>query len=416
MFGSVALDVTIGLVFVFLLYSLMATIINEIIATFIGMRARFLRKGIERMLNDEYIEKFERGFGLWLNFKILLKKIWLRFSAILLIENYRFKNTLAHAFYSHPYMFYMGENKFHSKPGYLKNENFSRVLIAVLNGEGKNNPENILAAIKKGEVTIRDVIKKEDIIYKIDEATKSELKDRLVEVDMDIKKFKASLESWFDDTMDRASGWYKRKVQLLLFVIGLIIAVIFNVNTFKIVGVLSKDKDARNQLVTLASNVSKQQDFENKITLAKDTTAKAADAPDSLLVQRLQLLKKAYNDLNKDSKDATQILAMGWGFDTVPVYALATDASWKKASKNFYFKAMYVLANTFHPLSNLFGFIVTALALSLGAAFWFDLLKKLVEIRGSGKVPDEDNTKKVDMKLTKGEDEGTTELKGEVTK
>ena len=53
MFGSVVLDVTIGLVFIYLLYSLLATILNEIITTNIGMRARFLRKGIERMLNDE---------------------------------------------------------------------------------------------------------------------------------------------------------------------------------------------------------------------------------------------------------------------------------------------------------------------------------------------------------------------------
>lgn len=40
------------------------------------------------------------------------------------------------------------------------------------------------------------------------------------------------------------------------------------------------------------------------------------------------------------------------------------------------------------PLS-LLGIFVTALALSLGAQFWFDLLKKLVALRGSGAKPDE---------------------------
>jgi hypothetical protein len=33
------------------------------------------------------------------------------------------------------------------------------------------------------------------------------------------------------------------------------------------------------------------------------------------------------------------------------------------------------------------GWIVTALAVSLGAPFWFDLLKKLVNIRSSGNQP-----------------------------
>ena len=37
----------------------------------------------------------------------------------------------------------------------------------------------------------------------------------------------------------------------------------------------------------------------------------------------------------------------------------------------------------------LLGFIITALAVSLGSNFWFDLLKKLVSIRGSGTNPDE---------------------------
>lgn len=51
MFNSPILDVTIGLVFIFLLYSLLATSINEAIATLFGLRARMLRNAIvERML------------------------------------------------------------------------------------------------------------------------------------------------------------------------------------------------------------------------------------------------------------------------------------------------------------------------------------------------------------------------------
>ena len=53
MFNNVALDVVIGLVFVFLLYSLFATVVAEIIATKLGLRARNLKEAVDRMLNDE---------------------------------------------------------------------------------------------------------------------------------------------------------------------------------------------------------------------------------------------------------------------------------------------------------------------------------------------------------------------------
>ena len=43
---------------------------------------------------------------------------------------------------------------------------------------------------------------------------------------------------------------------------------------------------------------------------------------------------------------------------------------------------------TFYELfSKLLGYILTALAISLGAPFWFDLLKKLVNIRSAGNKP-----------------------------
>ena len=52
MFNNVALDVFIGLVFIFLLYSLLATIVQEMIATRLGFRAKVLEKAILRMLED----------------------------------------------------------------------------------------------------------------------------------------------------------------------------------------------------------------------------------------------------------------------------------------------------------------------------------------------------------------------------
>ena len=60
MFDNVAFEVVIGLVFIYLLYSLLVTILGEIISTFLGIRARLLRAAIERMLNDGYYFKREK--------------------------------------------------------------------------------------------------------------------------------------------------------------------------------------------------------------------------------------------------------------------------------------------------------------------------------------------------------------------
>ena len=40
-----------------------------------------------------------------------------------------------------------------------------------------------------------------------------------------------------------------------------------------------------------------------------------------------------------------------------------------------------------HKYINILGWLITALAVSLGAPFWFDLLNRLVKLRGTGTKP-----------------------------
>src|SRR4051812_32709257 len=57
MFDSEAINIIISLVFIYLLYSLLGTILQEIIATNIQLRGRILRQGISRMLDDGAAKK-----------------------------------------------------------------------------------------------------------------------------------------------------------------------------------------------------------------------------------------------------------------------------------------------------------------------------------------------------------------------
>src|SRR5262245_16449583 len=121
MFNNIALDVVIGLVFIFLLYSLLATIIQEIIATKLKFRAKILEKGIIRMLEDGRSSPSNNTVNLFRKRNTLLNM------------------RIAAWFYAHPLIKYLGENNDYSKPSYLSSQNFSKVMVDLLKGLGRNH-------------------------------------------------------------------------------------------------------------------------------------------------------------------------------------------------------------------------------------------------------------------------------------
>ena len=74
---------------------------------------------------------------------------------------------------------------------------------------------------------------------------------------VDAKKesvFRQSVEGWFDDAMDRVSGWYRRRVQVMLWVLAVIVAVTLNADTIRIADHLWKDKTVRAAVVARTQN------------------------------------------------------------------------------------------------------------------------------------------------------------------
>ncbi len=57
MFGSGVLDTVIGVVFVFLLVSLIVTTVTELLASIIRSRAKWLEYGIERLIGSAWAEQ-----------------------------------------------------------------------------------------------------------------------------------------------------------------------------------------------------------------------------------------------------------------------------------------------------------------------------------------------------------------------
>jgi len=166
--------------------------------------------------------------------------------------------------------------------------------------------------------------------------------------------FRAGVENWFNNTMDRASGWYKRQTQRVLIVLGLVLAIALNVNTIGVTQRLWADGPFRSAVLEQVKKLPATATTTTVPGGTTTTTVVGATPPAPTLGQLGEQVKEIQGDLNEALK-----LPLGWGDGLTP------DSFWG-----------WVIA--------FFGWIITAIALSLGAPFWFDLLTKVAALRGSG--------------------------------
>src|SRR5688500_10739452 len=186
MFASPIFDVIIGLAFVFLLMSLIVTAIHEFLATIVRMRGSMLAKGISKLLADP---------------------------------------GAAEAFFSHPMIRSLSSPKLwghaDNRPSYIPSRTFAATVLDILS-----------QAKTTGERTIADVTRAIDGLG--NEHLKRTLTVLLEEGQHDLEKFEEQLEIWFNNHMDRVSGWYKRRVQWVLLVIAGLLSVAINADSVAI--------------------------------------------------------------------------------------------------------------------------------------------------------------------------------------
>jgi hypothetical protein len=68
----------------------------------------------------------------------------------------------------------------------------------------------------------------------------------------DVNRFRRSVETWFDLTMDRVSGWYKRQSQIALAVIAAVMTLLFNADLLQVGRALWNDDSVRAAVVAQA--------------------------------------------------------------------------------------------------------------------------------------------------------------------
>jgi len=322
MFGSSILDIAIGAVFVFLLLSTFATAVNEIIFSFFNMRGRELLRGIATLLSDAQKTGFVREI------------------------------------YNHGQVFGLFEGDFDpdkpSKlPSYIPARNFALALLDTVAhpfseivtanaGVAAQSATSIQRgasdALEEQTIVLTQAFKDATQRMASDKSTEKIGKPLVTMITMagnDALKLQKSVEDWYNSGMDRVSGWYKYKTQWALFGIGLVIAIVINANTIRIVKQLSQDSTLRSSIVAAAESARAPQVNQGKSTQ-----------------ERIEAAKESLMDVNNVG------IPLGWH-----------HGDWSAD----------------HGLNMFVGWLLTALAISLGAPFWFDILNKVMVVRSTVK-------------------------------
>jgi hypothetical protein len=189
-----------------------------------------------------------------------------------------------------------------------------------------------------------------------------------------LARARGNIERWFDDSMDRVSGVFKRYSQGMALMIGFLVAMLLNVDSINLTLYLWRDPSVRQILAAQATQYQ----------FAQQAGQTGQNNPQ----QSLQDLNDQLLDLN---------LPVGWGISQRS--SVATDETCQPFPKEeqafgIPLPTNKCLAppqsnNDTNLLTKLGGIFLTALAARQGAPFWFDILKRAVNLRGTGANPAE---------------------------
>ncbi len=407
MFNSELLEVVIGLVFIYLLLSLLTTAVNEIIARAIALRSGTLVDGVKKFMEnpDEFYnhplikvispvekkdskkkdgnEKKDKNWKFWTKFKGNGKPSYIApktFATAAMdtlfarVDEGKIKEMQD----------YLGEihQKLESKESQIPEDLRKSLLLALADAEDKvptisaetlkkirktigelSDPDvvvpflNGLADEKKREETLKDIREeigtfpkklRTPLLLALDDAA-----DEIAAVTDKVTVIKEQLEKSFDEVMDRVRGWYKRKTQLISILVGLGVALAANADTIAIANAMMRDATLRDAIVASAEQAAAQDEA--------DLTSNIDDLQNQLL--------------------ETQVL--GW-------ITPSDESTTAPADANLDPRAMPVKGDVGGWFLKVFGWAITAFAVSLGAPFWFDVLSKVTSIRATGKPPKEE--------------------------
>lgn len=216
-----------------------------------------------------------------------------------------------------------------------------------------------------------------------------------------VDDFRTEVGIWFDRSMGRTSGVYKRNSKGVAFIIGLLIAMFTNSDTFHIFSRVASDDSLRKVITDRASQTVPKTDpttttgpnvIRRDLADLKDQTqAVLAEIPLPItwnprnLSQQLDCPydPKADNLKNGDEKIYSLLTRDQWN----DLYKACVGMSSTDNVPVPFQVAQMIVARPMGFLRMLSGWWISGIAIAMGAPFWFDLLGKIVNVRNTGAKP-----------------------------
>lgn len=322
------LDVVIGMVFVFLLVSTLCSALRELLEGLLKTRAAYLERGIRELLNDREGKK------------------------------------LVKSLFEHPLLFGLFAGDYDPKPykerldvlavgrglpSYIPARNFAVALLDIA-GRGPQTDE-VSADPTSAPLTVQSI---RDRILNVENLqVRRALLTALDTSRGDLEVAVKNVEDWFNGSMDRVSGWYRRSTHWVVFWIAVAVVGALRIDTLQLVEHLYYDDRARAALVQQAEA------FVDEAEPTKRSEGQEAAGGVEAGAKKVQGAKAAIDELR---------LPIGWHGFKKP-----------KAAGDWF--------------DLIFGLLITAVAATLGTPFWFDVLNKIMVIRSTvkprEKSPDE---------------------------
>ncbi|SFK22190.1 hypothetical protein [Caulobacter sp. UNC279MFTsu5.1] len=368
-FGA-ALDVAIGLIFVYLLVSLFVTALNEYISSFLNKRSEFLLQRVQSLLGGD---GSEAKSGEW---SPQMCAVW--------------NHPLINALKSHNQAEDHGTKRgtlLKNAPSYIPGKTFAVALTETL--KPSETTHLSFAQLKTAVAGIEN-----------NEPLKAALLPMLDDAEGKLDVFQQNVATWFDRAMDRTSGTYKRWVHRLTFWAGFGVAVAFNVNSLQLIDNLWRDPVARAGLVAQASQTAQSADDVRSARIRLSAPATAPDAPAAPEGDEAAAAPDAQAaapecacDGGRNAADLAQDLPLpiGWSGEGLcalvhePLSSLPPSTRPSSTCKTPYRSGWSATAKIFLTL---LGLAITGLAVSLGSPFWFGILQSVTNIRATGIKPD----------------------------
>jgi hypothetical protein len=339
--GSLAdlLTVALGLTLVYLLLSTITSYIQEWISSRMSLRASNLADAIQLLLQptSASLQGKKRIKEAW----VAGQNIWDKGVSEIAAEEVKtsFETNPLSTFYTHPII------KTLSKPGklpaYISSTDFSTTLFDIFMKTGTQPVSEPAEFLNNLESSINELGNNDLKLAILPYIQTAKLAEGSAEAK--IAAARKNIEGWFNSTMDRASGWYKRRMQLLAIIISFILVIVFNADSVAIIQRLWQDAGLRQSISVLATSYADK----NQMPQA-----------DQVLGQLGQL-----------------DLPVGWTGKVA-----SADPAVHANPQDF--------PSTFNQYAfKILGLAISGLAVSQGSSVWFDLLSKIINLRNSGVRP-----------------------------